>query len=357
MTESGSAETVVKISINKKIDVYDVVGVKDENTGMMSVKRRLEPEPFLLCTGKEYPEQLTICPVLKNQIVGVKLEAEGEYRDFLWTLNGVPLICSKDVSEECDDTKQGAVNFFPISGETGDLSTLSVTASRAGGNDFDEAGKSFTVSRRFQIVDPDFDIVSDDQSIAWRKYLGKYRNMDGTESEDYSKTSFEGIPGGIAKFSALFRPDALGTFVLNGIKAGDDQNEMIWSINGKPFKWNDTGLSLALDGAVGDIYTVTLAGAYNQPRELRKALYDIWRISPFSSETVRFSKEIQIQLVTAGESPYAKGKSNAFFASLISAVPPIVLFSVRLILSMGLILLIVGVVFSVMPEGRREGSR
>jgi len=341
-SQSGSGTVVVKIVANKVIDVYDVDTVKDAATGTISVKRN----STALCSGSA--DEQSLCPVLNNQVIGVNLStSSGEIRDYSWTLNNQPLICTKRVSGECDDTKQGAVNFFPVSGSAGDTYTLTVVANNA------ETGKSFTVSRQFQIVDPDFDIVSKNEETAWPKYTGDYKNLDGTETKNYSETSFEGIPGATAEFSADFQPEFLGTFVLNGIKAGDTENEMIWSINGRPFKWNDTGLSLALDGNVDDIYTVTLSGAYNQPLELRKALFDIWNVSPFSSETVQFSKEIQIRLMPHSES-YTKGKLNTFFASLLSAVPPVVLFSVRLILSMGLILLIVGVAFSVMPEERKE---
>lgn len=347
VSRSGMSSIVVKVVANKSIDVYDVDTVKDATTGLVSVKRNATT----FCAASTF--QQTICPILNNQVIGVNLAtSENEIRDYAWTLNSQPLTCTAAVSSECSNEKQGSVNFFPVSGKVGDLYVLTVVANNS------ETGKSFTVTRKFQIVDPDFDIVSQATDVAWPKYLGKYVNLDGSESEDVSKTSFEGIVGGVVQLSAIFRPETLGTFVLNGIKVGDDQNELIWSINGKPFKWNDTGLSVALDGSVGNIYTVSLSGAYNQPRELRKALYDIWRISPFSSETARFSKEIQIQLVRpeGGEGENAYGKPNTFFASILFAVPPIVLFSVRLMLSLGLILLIVGVVFSVMPE-ERTGER
>lgn len=342
VSQSGSSSVVVKIVANKSIDVYSVETVT-ESSGLVRVRRAGNP----FCVSNTY--QQTICPVLNNEILGVVLStASGEVRDYAWTLNGEALVCSSRVSNECSDDAQGDINFFPIVGKVGDMYILTVSANNA------ETGKSFTVSRRFQIVDPDFDIVSQATELAWPKYLGKYVNLDGTESNDVSKTSFEGVPGAIAEFSAVFRPEVLGRFILDGIAAGDDQNEMIWSIDGKPFKWNDTGLSVALDGRPGDIRTITLSGAYNQPRELRKALYDIWRVSPFSSETVRFSKEIQIRLIVeeGEQTGTAKNRGNTFFASLISAVPPVVLFSVRLILSMGIILLIVGVTFAMMPEGK-----
>ena len=342
VSRSGTSSIVVKVVTNKSIDVYDVDTVKDATTGLVSVKRN----STVFCESSD--SQQTVCPILNNQIIGVNLAtSESEIRDYAWTLNDQPLICTAAVSSECSDEKQGSVNFFPVSGKAGDLYTLTVLANNS------ETGKSFTVTRKFKIVDSTVGIVSKETEVMWPKHLGTYVGVDGSESDDISKTSFEGIVGGVAQLSAEFQPETLGTFVLNGIKAGDDQNELVWSINGKPFKWNDTGLSLALDGNVGDIYTVSLSGAYNQPRELRKALYDIWRILPFSSETVRFSKEIQIQLID-GNNYLGKNKSNAFFASMLSAVPPVVLFSVRLILSLGLILLIVGVVFSVMPE---EGKR
>ena len=336
VSRSGSSSVVVKVVANKAIEVYDVDTVSNSSTGLISVKRNGTE----LCAENTF--QQTICPVLNNQVIGVSLSAgEDEIRDYSWTLNGSTLTCTSQVSSECSDTKQGAVNFFPISGNVGDMYTLTVVANNS------ETGKSFTVSRRFQIVDPDFDIVSSDSETAWPKQLGKYVNLDGSESDDLSKTSLEGISGETAKLSAVFRPSALSTFILNGIKSGDDQNEIIWSVNGSPFKWNDTGMELSLSGNVGDTYTVTVSGAYNQPRALRKALYDIWGVSPFSSETVRFSKDIQITLVD-GSDYLGRAKPNTFFASILSAIPPFVLFSVRLILSMGLILLIVGGVFSLM---------
>lgn len=344
-SQSGTASLVVKVVANKSIDVSDVDAVVNASTGLVSVRRN----GTSFCAENMF--QQTICPVLNQQIVGVSLDDAGsDMRDFSWTLNGEALVCTSQVSGECVDGKQGPVNFFPVSGKVGDVYIVSASASNA------QTGKSFTVSRRFQIVEPDFDIISEDDEIAWPKYLGKYVNLDGSEVTDLSKTSFDGIPGGEAKLSALFRPETLGSFIVNGIKNGDTQNEMIWSINGKPFKWNDSGLSLALNGIPGDIYTVTLSGSYNQPRELRKALFDIWRISPFSSETTRFSKEIQVRLVD-GNNYLGKEKTNTFFASLISSVPPFVLFSVRLFLSLGMILLITGVAFSFSLGEIFEGSK
>ncbi len=354
---SGTSSLVIKVVVNKKIDAFGAKTVVGDD-GMISVQ--LDPDaqfcPLPGAKTRVSTAQQTICPVIRNQIVAVRLsDGIDKFSNFSWTVNGESLICTRKVSKDCAGDKQGAVNFFPISGNVGDLITVTLAANETAPTTptkSGETGKSFIISRRFQIVDPGLDIVSDDTEVAWPKFMGQYKNLDGSETSDMSTTSFEGIPSETAKLSAIFRPELLGVFVLSGIKDGNDENELLWSINGQPFKQNDTSLSIALDGNPGDIYNISLSGSYNQSADMRKALYDIWNISPFNSGTEQFSRDIQIRLVVpeGGSGENARGPVNAFFASIISAVPPLVIFSVRLILSWGLILLIMGMAFSVVRE-------
>lgn len=344
VSRSGRASTVVKIVVNKSITVYDIQ-TEERTSNTFSVHRR---EDRILCNSTAL--QVAVCPVMKNQIVGLMLSAPDEdIRNYAWTLNGSSLVCDRRVSSECDDTKQGAINFFPATGSVGSTYVVSVIANNP------ETGKSFTITRTFQIVAPDFDVISNDQSSVMPKYLGKYVNLDGSEVSDYSKTSFEAVPGSTASLSIVFRPETLGN-ILDAIGVeSNDPNRIAWVVNGKTIAENVSRVTFPLTGVEGAAYSVLVQGAYSQPREVRKALNDIWGISAFSSDTVSVSKDVQIYLgFDEPQEENARKTPNTFFASLISAVPASVLFSIRLMLTIGLLLFGIGLLFSFVPQESNE---
>lgn len=338
VSRSGRTSMVVKLVVNKSINVYDIETEQGEGD-TLSIRRKIERT---LCDKTAL--QVAICPVMRNQIVGLMLSAPGEeIRNYAWTLNGAPLLCDRRVSSECDDNKQGPVNFFPATGGTGSTYTVSVIANNP------ETGKSFTITRTFQVVDPDFDVVSDNTTTVWPKYLGKYVNLDGSETEDFSKTSFESVPGALASLSIVFRPETLRNILDEIGSITDDPNRIAWTVNGKTLAENTDKVSFPLNGITGATYSVLVEGSYSQPREIRKALRDIWGISPFNSGTIYVSKDIQIYLGFDESEPLAKNPTNAFFASIISVIPTSVLFSIRLMLTIGLLLFGISILFSFAP--------
>lgn len=344
VSRSGRASIVVKIVVNKTITAYDIQ-TEERTSNTLSVRRRTDR---VMCDKTAL--QVAVCPVMKNQIVGLTLSAPDEdIRNYAWTLNGSALVCDRRVSSECDDTKQGAVNFFPATGNVGSTYAVSVIANNP------ETGKSFTITRTFQVVDPDFDVISDDPSLVMPKYLGKYVNLDGSEVSDYSKTSFESTPGTTAALSIVFRPEILGNILDTVGAVSNDPNRIAWTVNGKTIAENVSQVTFPLTGVEGATYSILVEGAYSQPRDVRKALSDIWGISPFSSDTVSISKDIQIYLgFDEPQEENARKTPNTFFASLISVVPTSVLFSIRLILTIGLLLFGIGFLFSFAPEQREE---
>ncbi len=372
-TQSGAASTIIKVIRSKSGIVTHLVTVDPDNYLLNFETDGADTDEGnedIICPKMGFADnikrEVTICPVLNNQIIGVRFSGfqnddNDKGLDFQWTLNDQTLLCTKDISPRCSDTRQSRVNFFPVSGNIGDIYTLSVIANEV------STGKSITITRHFQIVEPSlrFTLNADangveDTSTVWRRYLGKYTNLDNAENSEtpnYSQTAFEGIPGALATFTGEFQPPVLRKLIQQDVVASNNQQSgIVWSVNGNVTKINDPQHSILLNGNPGDIYTISCSGAYIQPPEIRQALFNIWGISPYTSETIRFSRQGRIRIVAegGGEPADAIGKANLFLASILSAVPPLVIFSVRLALSLMLILFIVGIAFSKLPERREE---
>jgi hypothetical protein len=88
---------------------------------------------------------------------------------------------------------------------------------------------------------------------------------------------------------------------------------------------------------------------YAQSEAIRKALYDIWNISPLDSPEFRFTVSNQIELRDATAT--ASGNSGKkFLAAIASYLPASVIFAFRMMLSAALILFATGFVFALIPE-------
>ncbi len=156
VTREGKTDVVVKvISTNEKITAH---AVDVNSNGKLSISGTSSP----ICQDRTSGKRAPICFVLKNEIVGVKLEnADDELENFSWTLGGKPLICNSSISSLCQDNKQTNYNFFPVTGNTGDNFVLNLTANNI------ESGKSIQLTRTFQIIDPFVKIGSSDRNSVW----------------------------------------------------------------------------------------------------------------------------------------------------------------------------------------------
>lgn len=285
-----------------------------------------------------------ICPVVKNEIVGLKVGSSG-FTDYRWTVNGRPLLCSDKLSSQCSDEASTNVTFLPIFGETDDTFTVSVDAMDV------ISGKRATLSRIFRIVDPTVEIVSADTSQTWPKFLGQYKDASGRLYSDLSRNIFQAFGSGRLRLEASFNPP----FLQRGAVG-------VWTVNGEVVTENADGeIDLPIDSTSGSsIYNVAFKASTIQSPEIRQALQTHWNISVFDSGEEYFSKSVQVEIVegeddeviVTGFLPGSKA-----FAGLASYIPASVLFTIKAFFSMALILLLSGFMMALVPETALRRSR
>ncbi|MDD5083865.1 MAG: hypothetical protein PHT88_02910 [Candidatus Moranbacteria bacterium] len=299
----------------------------------------------LLC--EDTVEDRAVCPVVKGQIIGLDFDADvlgfpaNSGSDISWLINNKPFKCSLSVSNSnaCDPNKPefGTVNYFPVTGDVGESYTIAMTATNP------LSGKSLTLNRVFRVVDPSVLIISSDTGNVWPKYLGQYVDANGATTDNYSKDMFESFSGGSFALKGLFYP--------NSLKSGAN---VAWSVNGSSVMADASGLIQVSDTAAvpGMVYSVSLSGVYVPPAKNKKALFDIWGVSIADVVDVKLSRSVQVEMIQ-NTGQLASGpldSSKKFFASIISYVPASVIFFFRLVVTMGLILLALGITFSFIPE-------
>ncbi|OGI21906.1 MAG: hypothetical protein A2808_02010 [Candidatus Moranbacteria bacterium RIFCSPHIGHO2_01_FULL_55_24] len=338
IARQGRSDVIVKFTSTQR----KIVAYKAEPAlvaGKMQV--RLPANAGAICNDDALDRN--VCRVVENEIVGLSVD-ENDLTNFNWTINGSPLRCSASaVSPDCTDGQQNAVNFFPVTGNVGDTYTVTLTA-----NDVTN-GKTVTLSRSFNIVSPQVRIVSGDENAAWPKFLGQYRDVTGTATDcpgglcdDVSKNVFEAFSGDSLTLQAKFIPSFLASSA-----------ERQWTIdNENVSETSPNELVFPADKAPFMVYNIGLAARVMQSNDTRRALLDIWNISPLDSPEVHFSSGIQIELqdptlVRGDETPVQK-----YLAALVSYVPASLLFSFRILLSGALILFATGFVMAILPGGR-----
>lgn len=284
-----------------------------------------------------------VCPVVKNEIVGLKISSSG-FTNYRWTVNGSPLLCSKTLSDQCSDDVSTNVAFLPIFGETDDVFTVSVDATDV------VSGKSATLSRVFRIVDPTVEIVPADTNSTWQKFLGQYRDASGTLYSDLSRNIFQSFSGGNIRLKSSFVPPFLASEAFG-----------TWTINGETVAENASGeIDFPILGATGSIYNVSFQASTIQSVGIRQALQKHWNISVFDSGEENFSKSIQVEIVggeddeiaTTGFLPGSKA-----FAALASYIPASVLFTIKAFFSMALILILSGFMMTLASESSLRRTR
>ena len=176
-----------------------------------------------------------------------------------------------------------------MTGKPGDTYTVNLTA-----NDV-TSGKTVTLARSFRVVEPAIEVVSTDESLIWPKFLGQYRDITGRATNcpdglcnDYSKDVLQANTSSAVNVEAKFIPSFLA-----------DTAEREWYIDNvlisetAPNK--NTFDTLAIPGQVMNLEIVARV---MQRDDLRRALYDIWGVSPLQSPEIVFSKTVQVEMVS-----------------------------------------------------------
>lgn len=332
----GQSDVVMKFtSTGKRISAYAV-------TPVVAGSRTKVKLDQVICNASAL--ERTACRVIKNEIIGVRIDPSG-LKDFAWTVNGNPLVCTNDkMSPECTDGSQNHVAFFPITGAVGDTYQVTLTA-----NDI-TTGKTITLTRTFHIVEPLVNIVSTDTSTVWKKLLGYYKDVLGTASTacpsglcpDYSDTALQAFSGGTAALKAEYIPSFLGSYP--GITRE-------WTVDGTVVaETTPSQISFPMEKLTGGIYDVSLRALLVQSDQVRRALYDIWQISPLDSTEIRFGGQSQIEIQ---EPILAQGNEKGlkkYYALISNYVPETVLFTFRMLLTGALLLFAVGFIGALVPS-------
>jgi hypothetical protein len=299
----------------------------------------------LLSLGSEICNQgqeLAVCPVLQNQIVGVRTENESGVSNFFWTLDGRSLNCASSMSSECSDGGQSNVNFFPIAGSSGQRYSLLLTANNVGGD-----GSNLNLTRNFRVVNPSVKIVADGTS-AWPIYLGQYTPLNSQDCvdpndptndlcADYSQSFFETGAGNSVTLNAEFTPQWIGD-------AAYAQNlGTEWTVDGAV-----SSSPTFTAGQAGDTHNIEINGTYTPTEDTRIAL-EKFGISGYISTEQSFSASVQVEVGDTNNAT-AMTSPRRLVASLLSNLPEQVFFLMRIVLSIFVILLVSNIVFIFSPS-------
>lgn len=335
VVRKGRSDVIVKfVSTSKKITAY-AADTKLVGTAMHVA---LPGGAGIICNSD--PLERTVCPVIRSEIIGLRIDPSG-LSNFAWNINGKTLSCSRSsVSPDCVDGTQNEVNFFPVTGNVGDVYTVTVTA-----NDV-TSGKVITLARTFHVVEPQVSIVSKDQTLAWPKLLGQYTDLSGATGctsgicDDYSRAIFQTYSGDGVVFKADFLPGFLSTIA-----------ERQWTIDDENIAESAPGeVSFSAAKTAGSVFNISLKALVSQPVNTRRALIDVWGIPQLDSPEIRFSAANQLEVLDP--TPLAGGTkgTKAFFAAAASYIPASVLFMFRILLSGALILFTTSFLFMLIPE-------
>lgn len=343
VSREGKTDVIIKvISTEEKINAY-TVGVDD--SGKLIIDESYEP----ICQNPDTGERMPLCFLLKDEIIGVKIDNSDEELDnFSWTINGDLLNCNTSISDLCDDEQQTNYNFFPTTGNVGDTYTIGLKANNV------TTGKTINLVRAFQIVDPFVRIISTDESAVWPRYLGDYIDLDGNRFADNSDVVFEMYEGSAPKLEAEFHPSWLADYLDDGFL------QLEWAVDGVKQDNFDNLAELSLpssDKESGSVYNISIVSVLNQSPETRMALKNIWGISQFDTTEEYMSHAIQIEVFAPEEEALTLKNSGKFLAGLLSYLPSQITFLFRILLTIVVIIVTAGIVFSLTPEPSYENKK
>ncbi len=371
IARKGRGDVIVKFtSTKKKMSAYRANAVLSGEV----MRVTLENGAPIICNDNAL--ERTVCRVIKNEIIGLKLDPSG-LSNFNWTINGKALTCSKaGMSPDCEiidgvekPGQQNEVNFFPVTGNPGDTYTVTVTA-----NDI-KTGNMLTLTRAFAVVEPTVIIESLDKSVVWPKFLGQYKDITGKADatacpnglcNDYSKSIFQAFSGSLLGFRATFIP----SFLAKSAKKE-------WSVDGETMveepvaesasvtESTEESTSTEVENPVGElhftasklapgIYNISLIAQAVQPDDIRRALLDTWNISPFDSPEINFSTVAQVELQEPGITEGTLIGPRKYLAAIASYIPASVMFTFRIFLSAALVLFALNLLYAMLQDRRMK---
>lgn len=354
VARKGKSDVIVKfVSSGDTITAYSVVAKTVGDTTKVSLNI-FAPDNGKICFTD--PLERTVCRVIKNEIIGLKVDGTG-LSNFNWMINGSSLLCTARVSSDCaagggsstvDKESQGNINYFPVSGNVGDTYTVTMTANNV------TTGKVVNMTRVFNVVEPKVILESVDKTLAWRKFLGQYKDISGSSScqgsngycDDLSESIYQTYSGSNLSFKATFIPGFLGNPTTTKKQWSNDGDAVTESVPGV--------ISFTANKQAGGMYTINLLAQSVQPDNIRKALLDIWGISPFESPEINFASSIQVEIQEPLLTEGPLSGPRKYYAAIASYIPASILFTFRIFLSVVLTLFALHFLYSLLEERRVE---
>jgi len=315
----GNSEVIARfVSTGKRIQAYLVDPV------VVGPRTHVKLGANMICNGS--PLERTACQVIKNEVIGLKIDGAG-LRDFSWQINQKPLICNRvGVSPDCSDTEQGNIVFFPVTGKTGDSYEVTVTAVNTA------TDQAVTMSRLFYVIDPYAQIVSSDTDVAWKKLLGFYRDVLGTAAvncpaglcPNYSEEALQTFAGSVVVLKAEYLPRFI---------ASHPGLHTEWRVDGEVVEQSATDtISFPIRKYGGASYDISFQAIILQTDLMRRALYDVWDISPLDSTESNFTGKMQVEVQDATMAAGDQKGIKKYYALISSYVPETFLFTFRVLL-------------------------
>ncbi|KKR21832.1 MAG: hypothetical protein UT50_C0003G0013 [Candidatus Moranbacteria bacterium GW2011_GWA2_39_41] len=286
-----------------------------------------------------------ICPVVKNEIVGMKTDINPSTYNIIWSLNGTSL------QQNASDP---SIAYFPILQNQGTRYTVTLDALNK------NSAEKITLTKTFAVTNPTVTISSADMSSCAPILLGHYvdpinknPNPDTDNNSlwpDYSADSFAALQGKMVTLKPTFNYSSSNTFswFLDGVAiTSANAPEMGASLT-------STGeLSFIADKKIGESYSVEIGDLYTQPKTTKKALYDIWNVpaTAFYEKPVGNSINIKVTNQLAGEMiASTRTPKQKVLASLFAEIPTYISFLLRIALTIILILATTNIIFSFFPK-------
>jgi hypothetical protein len=258
--------------------------------------------------------------------------------DFDWFAQGRTMReCDFEMSEQCQNNKQTEYTFFPVTGNVGDKFSVGVRANNIAGKD-GQTGKKVELLQQFEVVDPVVKIVPAANSV-WKKKIGSFvdptkeNNETGKYEDDFSEAVLETGEGN----DVALKLDYIPSYIQDAVSSEN------WQIDG-----NTVSAPQFTAGPLGTIHNVVAGVSYTQSTDTYKALKTRFGVSPAEMTSRNINHAVQIE-VNKESGAVAFKNPVRFMANLVSKVPSQVLFFIRLILSMAVVLVLTGVIFSIFP--------
>lgn len=330
---SQNAEGFIIVKVRFQQNDIKMFSVAANNDAMLS----MDDTGVELCASAAEKAK---CYVTKDEIIGLSVSnnsGTSALTNFSWTVNGAPVVCDANISEDCILNNSGKV-FVPILGNTGEIVEVVMKAIKTNTNEAVE------IRRQFLIISPQVLISSGDISTVWPKLLGYYKDLSGNQYPDYSKDVYETAQGATANLVATVYPHSMAESGLEWTIDGETQYDLTGA----------TEVSFPINKLVGSSYDVGLLvkykkGSDNQVNNIRKALLKNWKIEAQNVIDEKQNVAIQINILDSGAQAIASKNMQSGLASLISHLPENLMFLLKIVLTSGGLLLLTSVVFAVMP--------